>query len=106
MIEVTCVGYHPLLVWTQSDNYNQRVPKPLVLVKVVGKGRIKTWRVDVLNLLISPIDLPEVVLVVRAMDIVTPHLGRRENGLLVSNRKRNHGLRLSRNCLWQNFSKG
>ena len=61
---------------------NQRVPKPLVLVKSVRKDRTNTRRVDVLNSLISPIDLPEVLLVVGAMDMVTPHLGKNENGCL------------------------
>jgi hypothetical protein len=38
--------------------------------------------------LISPIDLPEMPLVVRAMDMVIPHWGIRENYFLMSTRKR------------------
>jgi len=78
----------------------------LALVKAVGKGRANTWKVDVLKHFISPIDLPEVPLVVWAMGMVTPHLGRRENCLLMSKRKKILGLRLSRNRLGQNISKG
>jgi hypothetical protein len=59
-----------------NDSYNQRVPKTLVLVKAVGKGKTNTRRMDVLNLLISPIDLLEVPLMVGAMGMATPHLGR------------------------------
>jgi hypothetical protein len=76
-----------------------KVPKPLVLVKAVRKSRTNTRRVDVLNLLISLADLPEVRLTVRAMDIVTPHLCRRESCLLMNKRKRIIGIRLSRNYL-------
>jgi hypothetical protein len=56
--------------------------------------------------LISPTNLPEVLLVVRAMYMVTSHLGKRENCLLMSRRKRILGLWLSRICLKRNFSKG
>jgi hypothetical protein len=55
---VTCVGHQPFLGWIHNDNYNQCVLKPLVPVKAVGKGRTNTQRVDVLNVLIKPIDLP------------------------------------------------
>ena len=48
-LEVTCVGYQPVLEWIHIDNYNQRVLKPLVLVKAVGKDRTSTQGVDVLN---------------------------------------------------------
>jgi hypothetical protein len=92
-------------VGTHSENYNQRVPKPLVLVKSVGKGTSNTRRVDVLNPLISPIDLLEVLLVVGAMYMVISHLGKKENCLLVSKRKRIFGLRQNMNCLRQNSSK-
>jgi len=61
--------------------------------------------VDFLNPLISPRDLPEVLLVIGAMDMVTPHRGRKENCLLTSKRKRILGLRLKENCLRQNSSK-
>ena len=40
------------------------------------------------------------------MDMLIPHYGRRGNCLLMSKRKRILGLRLSRNCLKQHFSKG
>jgi hypothetical protein len=46
-----------------------------------------------------------VLVVVRAIDMVTPHLGRKESCLFLSKIKRILGLRLSRNCLLQNFSK-
>jgi len=81
-------GYQPLLVWIHNDNYNQRVPKPLILVKAIGKDKTNIWRVDVLNRLIRPINLSEILLVVRAMDMVIPHLGKRENCLLMGKRKR------------------
>jgi len=97
LLEVTCVGYQPLLGWIQSDNYSQRVPEPLVLVKAVEKDRTHTRRVDVLIPMISLVELPEVLMVVRAIDMVTPHMGRRENCLLTSKRKRIIGLMLSRN---------
>jgi len=42
LLEVACVGYQPLLGWIHSDNYNQRVLKPLILAKAVGKGRTNT----------------------------------------------------------------
>jgi hypothetical protein len=67
---------------------NQQVPKPLVLVKAVGKGKTNTQRVDFLIHLISLINLLEVLLVVRAMDMVTSHLGIKENYLLMNKRKR------------------
>jgi hypothetical protein len=92
-------------VWIHSYNYNQRVPKPLVLVKAIGKCKTNTWRGDVLNRLINAIKLLEVPLVVRAIDMVTPHLGKRENCLLVSKKKKILGIRLRRTCLKQNFSK-
>jgi hypothetical protein len=82
-----------------NNKYNQRVPKPLVLVKEVGKGKANTRRVDVLNPLISPIDLLEVLLVVGAMDMVALHLGRKANCLLTSKRKRILELRQDRNSL-------
>jgi hypothetical protein len=47
-----------------------------------------------------------VLLVARAMVMAAPHLGRGENCLLTSKRKNIIGLRLNRNCLGQNFSKG
>jgi hypothetical protein len=47
--------------------------------------------------MISLVELPEVLMVVRAIDMVTPHMGRRENCLLTSKRKRILGLMLSRN---------
>ncbi len=74
-IEVTCVDYQPLLVWIHIDNYNQWVPKNMVLVKAVEKVRPNTWRVEVFNRYIGPIDLPGVLLVVRVMGMVIPHLG-------------------------------
>jgi hypothetical protein len=65
-------------VGIHNDKYNnQRVPKPLVLVKVFGKDKTCTRRVDVLNSLTSSIDLPDIFLVVGVMDMVTPHLGRK-----------------------------
>jgi len=46
-------------VWIHNDNYSQRVPKPLVLVKIVGKGRTNTaWRVNVLNRLFDKSNKP------------------------------------------------
>ncbi len=60
-----------------NDNYNQRVLNPLALVKAVEKGKTNTRRVDVISSLISPIDLLEVLLVVGAMDMVTPYFGRK-----------------------------
>jgi hypothetical protein len=74
-------------VWIHSDNYNQRVPKPPVIVKAVEKSKTNTRRVDVLIPMISLIDLLETLLVVRAMDMIAPNLGRRENCLLMSKRK-------------------
>jgi hypothetical protein len=104
--DVTCVGYLPLLVEIPSGkNNNQKVLKPLVLVKAVGKSRTNTRRLDVFNPLISLVDLPEVLLVVRVMGMVTPHLGRKESCLLMSKRKKILGSKLNRNCLRQNFSK-
>jgi hypothetical protein len=47
-----------------------------------------TRRVDVFNPLISLIKLPESFLVVGAMSMGTLHLGRKENCLLTSKRKR------------------
>jgi hypothetical protein len=75
-------------VWIHNDNYNQPVPKSLVLVKAVEKGKTNNRRVGFLIPMISLVDLPEVLLVVRAMDMGTPHLGRRENCQLMSKRKR------------------
>jgi len=72
-------------------------PKTSVSSKGNWKRQDNIQRVDVLNRLISPINLPEVILVVRGMDMVTLHLDRRENCLLMSKRKRILGLRLSRN---------
>ena len=98
---LTCVNYQPLLVGMHNDNYNQRVPKHLVLVKVIGKGRTNIRRVDVLNPLISPIDLTEDFLIVGAMDIYS-------NSSLGQQRKLPPwilGLRQNRNCLRQNSSK-
>ena len=106
LLEVTCVGYQSRLVWIHNDKYNQRVPKPMALVKVFDKGKANTRRVYVLLPMISLVGLPEVLLVVRAMDMVISHLGRRENCLLIRKRKRILGLRLSRNCLKPKFSKG
>jgi len=60
-------------VWIQNDNYHQRVLKPLVPLKAVGKGRTNTWKVDDLKHSISPIDIPEMLLVARATDMVIPH---------------------------------
>ena len=71
----------------------------MVLEKAVGKGRTNTRRVDVLNLWTSPIDLPEVLLVVGAMDMVAPHLSRKEICLLKSIIRRILRLRLKINCL-------
>ena len=89
LIEVTCVVYLPLLVGIHHDKYNnQRVPKYLAIVKALGKCITNPRKVDALPLLINLINIPEMLLVVRAMDIVTPHLGRNENFLIVSKRKR------------------
>ena len=52
---------------------NQRVQRPVLLVKSLGRDRINTWRVDVLNLLISPIERPVVLLVVGDQGRVLPH---------------------------------
>jgi hypothetical protein len=55
--------------------------------------------VDVLNLLTSLVDFSEVFLIVKAMDIVTPHLGRIESFLFMSKSKRILGLKLSIHCI-------
>ena len=56
---------------------NKWIQKPLALVRAIGKVGTKTQRVDVFNPLISPIKLPEVLLVVGALGMVTLHLGRK-----------------------------
>jgi len=85
LLKVSCVIYLSVLVGIHSDIYNNKwVPTPLILVKVVGNGRTSTRKVNVLNPLISPVDLPEVLVVVGAVDMVPPHLGRKENCLLMS----------------------
>jgi hypothetical protein len=61
---------------------------------------------DIFYHLIRQIDLPEVLLVVGAMDMIIPHLGRKENCLLMSKRKEFLGLRIKKNCLWYNSTKG
>jgi len=53
----------------------------------------------------SLIDLPVVLLIVGAMDMVTPHSDRKENCLLTIKRKGILGLMLNRNCHRQNFNK-
>ena len=88
LLEVTCDGYQPLLVWIHNDNYNQRVPKPLVLVKAIRKSRTNTRRVEVLIPMISLVDLLGVLRVVRVMDMTTLHLSKRENCLLMSKRNK------------------
>jgi hypothetical protein len=106
LLEVAYVVYLSLLLGIHNNKHNnQRAQKPLVMVKAFGKDRINTRRVDVFNPFISPLDLLKVLLVVRAMNMVNPHLGRNENCLLVSKRKRMIGLRQNRNCLRQNSSK-
>ena len=58
LLEVTCVGYRPLLEGIYSGiNYNRRVQKPLVLVEAERKDKTHTQRVDILNDLISSINL-------------------------------------------------
>jgi hypothetical protein len=57
MLEVTCVGYQSILGWIHNESYNEPVLKPPVLVNAVGRDKINTRRVGVLNILISPIDL-------------------------------------------------
>ena len=104
LLGVTCVGFQPLLVGN-NDIYNQRVLK-LVLVKEVGKGRTHLERIDFLIHLIRLVNLLKILMVVRAMDMVTPHSGNRERYLLLNIRKRILGPRLSRNFLQQKFSKG
>jgi hypothetical protein len=47
-----------------------------------------------------------VLIIARAMDMVIPHLGTKESCLFTSKIKRILVIRLSRNCLKQNFSKG
>ena len=79
MLEVTHVIYLPIRVGIHNDKCNnKRVPKLMVIAKTVGKGRTNTRRVNVLYPLISPIDFPEMLMVVEAMDMVTPHLGRKK----------------------------
>ena len=69
-----------LLVGISSGKYNnQNVPKPMVLVKAVVKVRINNQRVDFLIHLISLVDIMKVPLAERAMDMVTPHLSRKQN---------------------------
>ena len=58
----------------------------MVLVRAIGKGRINTRKVDVFNHFISLIDLPGVLLVFGTMDMVAPHLGRKENCLFINKR--------------------
>jgi hypothetical protein len=107
LLGVIYVIFMPLLVGIYNDkNNNQWSQKPIVLVKAIGKGRINTRRVDGFNPLISPIHLPEAILVVGAAGMVTPHLGRNENCLFMSKRKRILVLKLNRNCLRQNSKKG
>jgi hypothetical protein len=57
LLEVTCVGYQPLLGWIYNDNYNPQALKPPVLVKAIGRDKINIGKVDVLNIFINPIDL-------------------------------------------------
>ena len=61
---------------------------------------------EVLYPLISPIELPRLLMVVEALAMVTPHMGRKENCLLMSKRKKNLGLKPNRNYLRQNSNKG
>ena len=57
LLEVTCVGYRPLLEGIYSGNYNPRVQRPLGLVKAVEKDIINTQRVGIFNVSISPTNL-------------------------------------------------
>ena len=90
---------------TSGKYNNQRVPKPLVIAKAIGKGKTNTHRVDVLVYLKSIVNLLEMLLVVRAMDMVTPYLVRKKSYLLTSKRIRILGSKLSRNCIQQSFNK-
>jgi hypothetical protein len=68
-----------------NDKYNnQLVPKPLVLLKRFEKSKTNARRVHVLIFLTSSIDLSVVLLVVGAMDMVTPHSGIKENYILTA----------------------
>jgi hypothetical protein len=61
--------------------------------------------VNVFNLLISPIELPRVLLVVGELGMVLPHLGRKGNCLLLSKERRILGLKPNRNYLRQSSNK-
>jgi len=74
--EVICVVILPLLVVIHNDNQSIQWPQGfLVLVKALGKARLKTRRAGVFNLLTSPIELPEVLLVMGALVMMLLHLG-------------------------------
>ncbi len=89
-----------------SDTHNNHWDlKPMGLVEAIGKGRTSTQKVDVLIRLTNPPVLVKGLVIVLIRDMVTHHMVRKGNCLLMNKRKRIVGLKPNGNCLLLNSNR-